>query len=62
MDLSKEVEYRLAKWIFANIYHKGIIDEKTYHQLLNRLLDECNPPMRSARWENGYIYTEWYKA
>ncbi len=37
------MEYRLAKWIFANIYHEGKIDEKTYHQLLNRLLDECNP-------------------
>ena len=47
MDLSKEVEYRLAKWIFANIYHEGRIDEKTYHQLLNRLLDECAPPMKS---------------
>ena len=47
MDLSKEVEYRLAKWIFANIYHEGKISEKTYHQLLNRLLDECNSPMRS---------------
>lgn len=47
MDLSKQVEYHIAKWVFANIYHEGKIDEKTYHQLLNRLLNECNPPMRT---------------
>lgn len=47
MDLSKQVEYCLAKWVFANIYHEEKIDEKTYHQLLNRLLNECNPPMRT---------------
>ncbi|WP_278341898.1 hypothetical protein [Acidaminococcus fermentans] len=47
MDLEKEVEYRLAKWVFANIYHEGRTDESTYHWLLNRLLDECRPPMES---------------
>lgn len=47
MDLKREVEYRLVKWIFDNLYHEGKIDEKTYHQLLNRLFDECNPPMKS---------------
>ena len=55
MDLSKEVEYRLAKWIFANIYHEGKIDEKTYHKLLNRLLDECDPSMKLIEERFGNI-------
>ncbi|WP_292108212.1 hypothetical protein [Megasphaera sp.] len=47
MDLENEVEYRLARWVFANIYHEGKIDERTYHRLLNRLFDECRPPTES---------------
>ena len=47
MDLEKEVEYRLARWVFANIYHEGKIDKQTYHRILNRLIDECKPPMES---------------
>lgn len=33
MDLEKEVEYRLARWVFANIYHEGKIDKRTYHRV-----------------------------
>ena len=47
MDLSREVEYRIVRWVFANLYHEEKIDERTYQQLLNRLFDECNPPMKS---------------
>lgn len=47
MDLEREVEYRMAKWIFANLYHFGEVDEEDYHLLLNRLLEDCDPPMKS---------------
>ncbi len=47
MDLGREVEYRMAKWIFANLYHLGVVDEENYHLLLNRLLEDCDPPMKS---------------
>lgn len=45
MDFEKEVKYRMAKWVFANIYHKNKIDEPTYYRLLNRLQEVCEPPM-----------------
>ena len=47
MDLEREVEYRMAKWVFANLYHWGEVDEENYHLLLNRLLEDCAPPMKS---------------
>lgn len=47
MDLEREVEYRMAKWVFANLYHWGEVDEENYHLMLNRLLEACDPPMKS---------------
>lgn len=47
MNFEREVEYRMAKWIFANLYHLGEVDQEIYHRLLNGLLDSCDPPMKS---------------
>lgn len=47
MDLEREVEYRMSKWVFANLYHWGEVDEENYHLLLNRLLEDYDPPMKS---------------
>lgn len=47
MDLKRKNEHILTKCIFANLYYEEKVDEKTYHQLLNMMLYECNPPMKS---------------
>ncbi len=47
MEFDREVEYRVAKWIFANLYHLGKVNVENYHMLLNNLLEDCDPPMRS---------------
>ena len=52
MDLEREVEYRMVKWVFANLYHWGEVDKENYHLLLNRLLEDCAPPMKSIEEKN----------
>lgn len=53
MDTKREIDYRLAKWIFANLHHEGKIDKKIYHQLVDRLPEEYQPPTKciEERWE-----------
>ena len=36
MDLEKEVEYRLARWVFANIYHE---EKLTSGHIIGYLID-----------------------
>ncbi len=56
MNFNGEVEYRMVKLIFANLFYSGKIDENDYHRILNCLLDNCNPPMKSI--EERYVVSE----
>ncbi len=56
MDFNGEVEYRMAKWVFANLFYLGKFSENDYHKILNCLLDECKPPMKSI--EERYVVSE----
>jgi hypothetical protein len=47
MNLENEVEHRLAKWVFFNLYREEEIDRETYHLLIETLIAECDPPMQS---------------
>lgn len=47
MNLENEVEYRLAKWVFFNLYREGKIDRENYHLLIETLIADCDPPMQS---------------
>lgn len=56
MVFTGEVEYRMAKWVFANLFYSGKLNEDDYHRILNCLLDDCNPPMKSI--EERYVVSE----
>ena len=45
---SREIEYRLAKWIVANLEAKGLLSPKEIKAIWERLLAEYKPPTASV--------------
>lgn len=46
--LEKEVEYRLCRWLLANLVGDGLLTEAAGVETNRLLLEKLDPPFRSA--------------
>lgn len=53
MNLEKEVDYRLARWLLSNLYHSRRINKRTFLRLQKKLLKEAKPPFSSIEVIGG---------
>lgn len=47
MDFTKEVDYRLAKWILVGLEENNLITGAEAEAVWQKLIDEFDPPMKS---------------
>lgn len=47
MDLDKEVDYRLARWLLCNLYAEGRISKKEFVNARKKLQELADPPFKS---------------
>lgn len=50
-DSSKEVDYRIACWLFENLKRRGAITEEEQILIQKKLLEKINPPLRCLETE-----------
>lgn len=53
--LDVEIEYRMTKWYFTNLFLLGEISLEEYTKIHERLIKELNPPMKSVETPGYYI-------
>lgn len=53
MNLEKEVDYRLTRWLLSNLYHSHRINKRTFLRLQKNLLKEEQPPFASIEVIGG---------
>lgn len=53
--LDAEVQYRVAKWIFTNMFLEGEITLEEYTRMHKLLIDKFNPPLKSVETPGFYV-------
>lgn len=53
--LGVEVQYRVAKWLFTNMFLEGEMTLEEYTAMHKLLIDKLNPPLKSVETPGFYI-------
>ena len=53
--LDVEVQYRVAKWLFTNMWLEGELALEEYTTMHKLLIDKLNPPLKSVETPGFYV-------
>lgn len=54
-NLDVEVQYRVPKWLFTNMFFEGEITIEEYTAIHKLFVDKPNPPLKSVETPGFYI-------